>query len=328
MPLFLCWFLAVSFNVSAVVDANSPSNTNAPPDGSPWENVGQIGEASGTYIGGGWVLTASHVGSGSIILTGTTFSPDGTSIRLTNSDGTSTDLLLFHLATIPLLPSLALAPATPGAFSQIDMIGVGRIAGSAQTNFGPYTGFEWSVNGAKSWGNNKVNLGGTTTIDLGYGKLTTFVTDFTSPGTIGPGSQTSDEAQAATGDSGGGVFRPNGSNWELAGVVDAVQAQLNQPASTAAYGDKTYIADMATYRSEIIAVLTASPVPNLSISLSGGNAQVCWPDMGVNYNLEATATLTNPSWTPIGQNQFLTNGQVCAPVPLTSGLRYFRLQKP
>jgi hypothetical protein len=328
LPLLLacCW--AMCFDAHAIVDANSGSNTKAPSDGSPWGNVGAIVGASGVYIGGGWVLTVWHVGVGSINLSGTSFSPDGTFLRLTNSDGSPTDLILFHLVSAPPWPSLPLASVTPAAFSQIDMIGFGYIAGSAQTNFGVLTGFDWSAAPVKSWGNNKVNFGGTTAIDIGNGKLTTFTTDFTSPGTLGPTSQTSDEAQVATGDSGGGVFQLKGSVWQLAGVLDAEQNQVNQPDSTAAYGDKSYMADIATYRSEIVAVLNATPVPNLSLTRSGSNSLVCWLDTGVNYNLEATGSLDNPNWVPISQSQFSTNGQICVTVPDTSSFQFFRLQKP
>src|SRR5690348_5976400 len=76
-----------SFKSLAVVDANSAANTSAPPDGAPWDNVAGVNGASGVYLGGAWVLTASHVGYGSFAVGGSTFTPDGTTLRLTNSDG-------------------------------------------------------------------------------------------------------------------------------------------------------------------------------------------------------------------------------------------------
>ena len=315
------------FDAFAVVDANSASNTSAPTDGAPWNNVGEIGGASGVYIGGGWVLTAAHVGAANINLDNALFTYDGTSLRLTNSDGTQTDLVLFHLASFPPLPSLPLASTTPGPLSQVDMIGFGHFAGSTQTNFGLYSGFYFSASGAKSWGNNKVNVGGNTTWNIGFGNITGFVTDFTSPGTLGPTSQSSDEAQLAAGDSGGGAFQNTGSVWQLAGILDAEQNQVNQPASTAVYGDKSYMADIATYRSQIVAVLNASPVPGLTISATATNALICWPDMGVNYNLEASSSRNNPNWSAVSANQFSTNGQICVTLPTTNVARFFRLQR-
>ena len=331
LSLILALFIggwASSFEAFAVVDANSASNTNAPADGAPWDNVGSLNGASGVYLGGGWVLTASHVGLGSIALGTGIFTPDGTFLHLTNSDGSATDLVLFHLATMPAMPSLPLVTATPAAFTQIDMIGCGHIAGSAQTNFGLYSGFYWSAAPAKGWGNNKVNLGGTTTINIGFGNLTTFVCDFTSPGTLGPTSQTSDEAQDAAGDSGGGVFQNTGGKWQLAGILDAEGNQKNQASNTAVYGDETYMADIATYRSEILAVLAAQPVPNLSVSHSGSNALICWPDMGVAYNLQAASSPIASTWSTVSQTPFSTNGLVCVQVPDSSGWQFFRLQKP
>lgn len=324
----LATLCAVSFRAGAVVDANSSSNTNAPADGAPWLNVGEIGGGpSGVYLGGGWVLTASHVGVGSIVLVNSTFTPDGTSLRLTNADGTATDLVMFHLSAFPPLPSIPLVTSTPAAFAQIDMIGFGLIAGSAQTNFGAYSGFYWGAS-HKSWGNNKVNLGGVTTINAGYGNISVFATDFTAPGTIGPASQTSDEAQVAPGDSGGAAFQKVGSVWQLAGILDAEQFLVNQPGSTAVYGDKSYAADIATYRSQIEGVLSATPIPQVSIKSSGTNALVCWPDMGVSYTLQANNFLGKTGWTAVSQAQFSTNGQICTMVPNNGALQFFRLQKP
>lgn len=312
----------------AVVDANSTANTSAPTDAAPWNNVVGVNGASAVYLGGAWVLTASHVGYGSFVVGGSTFIPDGTTLRLTNSDGSGTDLLLFHLTSAPPLPSIPLVSSTPAALSQIDLIGFGHIAGSAQTNFGLYSGFYWSSGATRSWGNNKVNLGGTSVINAGYGNLTAFNCDFTSSGTPGPGSQTSDEAQASVGDSGGGVFQKNGSVWQLAGILDAEMNQVNQQPSTSVYGDKTYIADIATYQAQISAILAAQPVPNLSINWSGSNVLVSWPDNGINYNLLGASSPASGSWSAVSQSPLATNGMLYVSVPVSTGYRFFRLQKP
>ena len=332
LPTFLgCLLLAslVPFPAAAIVDANSASNTNAPADGSPWGNVGLIESgASGTYLGGGWVLTASHVGVGNIALSGATFAPDGTSLRLTNSDGSATDLILFHLTKNPPLPSLPLVTSTPAALSQIDLIGFGHIAGSVQTNIGSYTGFYWSDTGFKSWGNNKVNVGGTQVINIGFGNLTTFVMDFTAPGMLGLTAQTSDEAEVSAGDSGGAAFVKNGATWQLAGILDAEGVQNNQPASTAVYNDGTYAADIATYRNQIISVLNSSPVPSLSIVSSGTSGLVSWADTGVNYNLQSATIFNSSSWTSVSATRYSSNGLINVVLPETGGPRFLRLQHP
>lgn len=304
----------------AIVDANSRANTNAPTDGSPWTSVGRVNCCSGVYLGAGWVLTAWHVGAGNATFGGTLFPWDGSSLRLTNSDGSNTDMVMFRLRTLPPLPRMSLATTTPAASSQVDLIGCGHIAGSAQTNIGAYTGFYWSPNQLKSWGNNKVDSGGTTIINAGVGNVTVFSTSFSSS------RQTSDEAQAAAGDSGGGVFQKNGSTWQLVGMLDATGNLANQPSGTAVFNNLTYSADIATYRAQIVARIAAT-LPALSIKRSGANVMVCWPDTGVTYNLWINHNLSTTNWVPLAPALALTNGQFCALLPATNTAAYFRLQK-
>jgi len=326
--LFLCTWLILGsfgcFSLLAIVDANSPANTNAPPDGSPWDHVGTVNGASGIYVGNGWVLTAAHVGWGNYLLNGATYPFDGNSLRLTNADGTATDMVMFHLSPQPNLPSVVLATNTPSDYAQVDMIGYGKIAGSVETNIGSYRGFNCSVPGYKSWGNNKVNPGGAFLINAGLGNITVFATDFTSPGTPGLGSQTAYEAQGAAGDSGGGVFHQTVSGWELAGMIDAIGVYGDQPANTAVYTDETYLGDIATYRPQI-AAWRASTAPILSISSVGTTVQVCWPDTGMGYDLEAATSLLNPTWAAVALNPPASNGRVCVTVPASGSARFFRL---
>jgi hypothetical protein len=145
---------------------------------------------------------------------------------------------------------------------------------------------------------------------------------------LGPAGQTSDEAQVAPGDSGGGLFIKNGSVWQLAGVLDAEGTQVNQPGGTSVYGDQTYAADIATYRNEIYAVLSGGAVPPLTITRSGGDSRLAWPDMGVPYVPQASGSLANPSWMTLSQSQASTNGQIVVFVPDSGSSRLFRLQKP
>lgn len=308
----------------AIVDANSPANTNAPPDGAPWDHVGTVNGASGIYVGNGWVVGAGHVGWNNFLLNGTLYNFDGNALRLTNSDGSTTDMVMFHLAPPPNLPSLLLASNTPAAYSQVDMMGYGKIAGSAETTIGAYRGFYWSASGYKSWGNNRVKTGGAFVINAGAGNITVFTTDFSSPGTPAPGSQTTDEAQAAVGDSGGAVFHQTGSGWELAGMIDAIGTYGDQAANTAVYTDETYLGDIATYRAQI-AAWRASTAPILTISRVGTTIQICWPDTGAGYDLEAANSLSNPAWIVVALNPPASNGQVCVTQPATGSARFFRL---
>ncbi len=305
---------------SAIVDANSRANTNAPTDGSPWTSVGRVNCCSGVYLGAGWVLTTWHVGAGNANFGGTLFPWDGSSLRLTNSDGSNTDMVMFRLRTLPPLPRMSLATTTPAASSQVDLIGYGHIAGSVETNIGPYTGFYWSPTQLKSWGNNKVEPGGTKIIDAGVGNITVFSTSFSSS------RQTSNEAQAAAGDSGGGVFHKNGSTWQLVGVLNAIGTLANQPSGTAVYNNLTYSADIATYRAQIVARIAAT-LPAVSIKRSGANVMVCWPDTGVTYSLWRNHNLSTTNWVALAPALALTNGQFCALLPATNKTAFFRLQK-
>ncbi len=304
----------------AVVDANSAANTNAPTDGAPWSNVLEVNGASAVYIANGWVLTANHVGVADVLIGNTVYAHDGNSIRLTNANGTVTDLLLFHLAPVPPLAPVALVSSTPAASTAVDMIGYGLIAGSAQTSISGYTGFYWSQRAAQSWGNNKVDPGGAVNIDAGDGVVNVISTTFTAPGA----SQSSNEAQAAAGDSGGGVFQSTASGWQLAGTIVAVTQAV--PPNTAVYGDKTYAANIPTYRSQILSIINSTP-PYLTVGRSGTNVLLCWPNTGAAYTVQ---TATNPSatnWTSLTLTQTITNAQVCVSVPRTNPVSFFRLKK-
>ena len=318
-----CW---AHLGTYAIVDANSENNTSPPPDGAPWANVGTVNGASGIYIGAGWVLTAGHVGGGDINLLGTDYPWDGTLHWLTNSDGSFADGIVLRLRTVPALPRVPLVSSTPPAVSQVDMIGFGFRSGSAQTNFSlGTTGFYWSsASGIKSWGNNKLDPAPPVTVYDGFTNVIAFSTTFDGP----PAPlQTSDECQAGNGDSGGGVFYQNGSQWELAEMIVAIDEPLtNRPFNSAVYTDQTYALDIATYRDQIVTWLE-STIPRLSIVPSGTNIQLGWVDTGVSYQLQSTASLTVEKWTPLAATVSLTNGQFNAQTPITPDPRFFRLQK-
>ena len=85
---------------------------------------------------------------------------------------------------------------------------------------------------------------------------TAFVTDFDQPAT-GDWLTTS-EAQAVLGDSGGGVFAFDGT---LHGIVAAVSGS---DVTDAAFGEKTYFADIATYKTAIDTAIGYTLVPEPS----------------------------------------------------------------
>ena len=247
MPGVLLCTTATTF---AIVDANSTTNTSDPGGGVPWANVGSVNGGSGTYLGNGWVLTAAHVGAGPIAFDSGTFQPDGRVIRLSNPDTSLADILLYHLILTPGLTGSVVSSSTPAIGSLVDLVGYGRIRGSAEqsfsTEYGPKSGFYWSPNGTKSYGRNLIQTGVTTRTLLGVGSFRGFILDFTPP-----------DAQVATGDSGGAVFYKNSATWELAGMIEAL-ASFVYPLPASVYGDESWIMDLPTYKSQIDALVSST----------------------------------------------------------------------
>lgn len=274
------WF-GLSPAEAVVIDTlTGTGNTSAPSDDPGWANVGIRGIGTGVYLGGGWVLTASHVGGGEIVLgSGTYAMLSNSGFQLTNGGAAgktaATDLYMYRLTTDPGLPAISIGQAAPAVGSAVTLIGAGRDRGAfttwvINTSVSPYLWTETSVSPnaagyqelasrSMRWGTNAVSLVGWDSIDgLDVAGLRT---DFTFSQSY------SSEAQAAVGDSGGGVFRKNGSVWELAGIMLGVGTFSGQPANTAVFGNVTAIADLSVYRAQIMQVV---PEPGaITLALGG-----------------------------------------------------------
>jgi hypothetical protein len=204
--------------VSTPLAGDITTHEGAPASGAPWDNVLKIKRGSGVYIGAGWMLTARHVfasGSASVVYNGTTYNSDSNYILdlqdTFNIDDVpttgDTDLRLFRLnASIVDLSSLT----------------IGTVAGPPTTGPRPRNGDALTMIGyggdtidsrTKSWGTNNVEA-----VNQGFSILgrptTMFTTDYD--------TDTSGEGHAINGDSGGGVFHNNGSEWQIAGLMSAV----------------------------------------------------------------------------------------------------------
>ncbi len=290
-PQKLCLLAIVSLfampHALAVVVAggNGTQNTAAPTDDFGWVSVGRVYDTadgffiSGVYLGNGWMLSAYHglrdAGAtgfqfGTVILNGSNYSVNAaTALRLQNADTTLADLALFQLTTTPAgLTAPTLATTNPTDALSLTMMGNGPDRGASETHWNVNTGvnpWTWAETGGAGnargykwtpgqqslrWGTNNITAfsGGATTtpIDDGFGIITTFKTNFTN---------STDEAQAGGGDSGGGVFWKEGGNWVLGGIMLATAAYSGQPSSTSVYGDETYSANVATYSSQIASVI-------------------------------------------------------------------------
>jgi hypothetical protein len=80
------------------------------------------------------------------------------------------------------------------------------------------------------------------------------------------------------------------------------------------------------WSTQVTELLTATAMPELTITASSGTVSVCWPDIAIPVTLESTVNLTTPNWTPVTQNISSSAGQKCAILPTTGGSQFFRLR--
>lgn len=283
------WVLGIvalsSMSARAVVNISANVNNTAPSVVAPsfgyFGNVGQVnGSASGIYLGDGWVLTANHV-AGSLPATATFggiayATQPGTWQQIKNPTGmglsTYTDMVVFQLAAPLALPTVNLASVSPPTNDTMIMVGNGSIQEASPT-FWTQTVVPGNNNdiwtettqalanrvGYKTilpethqvrWGLNDVASASVASLNSGGQDVRYFTSSF-------DGGAYADEAQAVSGDSGGGAFVYNGSSWELAGMMFAVSTYDNQPggALTAILGQETAMEDIASYRNQIYAAI-------------------------------------------------------------------------
>lgn len=281
-----CLGFAVPASAVVIQTPTGSGNTTAPADDPGWASMGVRGVGTGVYLGDGWVLTASHVGEGDIVLSGTTYAAaPGTMVQLTNAGEagktTLTDLILYRLSTTPAgIAGVPIAAAAPAATTPTTMIGAGRDRGAftewtvnqsttpwtwtVVSSGGDFAGYQTLGTRAMRWGTNSIDAAGVWIAESDLSPpldVRCLATAFDAL----PGST---EAQAVYGDSGGGVFVKNGSQWELAGLILDVRGWSGQPdpGGTPVFGDITFAAELSFYRPQIMAIV---PEP---ASLSGAAA--------------------------------------------------------
>ena len=276
--------VAVPQSIAVVLNTeDGAGNTEAPENDPGFQNVGILNAGSGVYLGNGWVLTAAHVGAGSITLNGQEFDNivDQT-VQLTNSEGSgltpSTDLLLMRLRDEPDLPALRLGCRSVSINTDVTLIGGGRDRAEDLTRWNRESirgenndvwtlvsedddfnesGYFTEDTRTVRWGVSRVT-GTNFTADSGRGDVSSFQTDF-----FAPGSVVETSAQAVTGDSGGGVFQENGGVWELVGLIHAIGLKENQPqrAASAIFGGVTFLAELQDYADQIRSIADFEPEP-------------------------------------------------------------------
>jgi len=247
---------------AVIIDSgDGAGNIDPPPDFPWWHHVDQrLGGTSIIYLGNGWVLTARHVGMGSLLYGGTRYEPDPDTAVTFGDPDSPTDLIAFRLARGKPWPALRLmefAATTPVPGEEVLMIGNGRNRGrrlrDERQGANSPLGWGWSAGSKKRWGTNRV-AAPYQVIDHGDTSTLAFSTRFDSLFMAGA---TPHEAQAATGDSGGAVFKRRDANdpdseWVLAGVIFTVNHPNGGPLETALYGDYTHAADLSVLRDELI----------------------------------------------------------------------------
>jgi hypothetical protein len=265
------------------VNGTGSANTTAPFPVSGLNNVGIVNfnpASTAVYIGNRWALTAAHIGpaqnfpGATFTVGGNTFSID-TIHQFTNSDASSADLLAFHLTSTPNLSTLLLSTASPSVGTNIYTMGYGLTRSATMTvgtdGFLEYTEstpnvlrFGTSITSAPPTitGSTVSNNGTTEVINVGSGNTTIFSSTFTASTATGFNTSSS---LLSSGDSGGAVF---GTNNTLLGINDLLFGPGNQNANTAAYGDQSGFADIATYQGQIASV-TGVPEPGTLTFLVG-----------------------------------------------------------
>ncbi len=278
-----------------------------------FNNVARSGE-NGTvvYLGAGWALTANHVSlTSTITWAGQAYTVDTSSVtRLTNPDGSNTDLKMFKVNGDPPLPELftsfiASAPAS----GRVIMVGNGysssgehfwsinrnttpwtwtEIAEPANPNYNNYAGV--TVTGPRMirWGENTVHDTGLY-IPIGTVSVAGFTTRFDrQPYTNQPAL--ANEAQASSGDSGGAVFALEEGNWVLSGIMLATSGSASgQPSSTSLYGSITFIADLSVYRTQILAI---AGVVNRQLVYNNSSFDGNTPEVGTSEDAAIAAEKT------------------------------------
>ncbi|MCX7425898.1 MAG: hypothetical protein NTW96_09815 [Planctomycetia bacterium] len=283
----------------AVVVSTTIGNTSAPADDFGFNHIGKRNTTTAVYVGYGWMLTAAHVGPGSVILNGVDYDyVPGSARTLLDPMGTTTyaDLTLFEVRDqnqlTPRMAPLTISATRPSVHALVTMVGQGLDRDPNTYGWhvsGAYPGegtWIWSesyplplydtneLRGFKMlssrqirWGTNKVyDYLAQPLLDIS-GKATMLMkTSFDEDGTPY-------ESQVVAGDSGGGVFykRDLGGDrfqWELAGIIHFTsQTYPNEPGGTLmlthsvgnTYGMYSYSSDLAVYRDQILDIITPLP---------------------------------------------------------------------
>ncbi len=260
--------LAARAEALILIGDDESNNLVAPANGAPWDHVAFIGPGSGTgvYLGNGFLLTANHVGLGSIFLNGNTYSLDSSFGSGGAEQIGGADIKLLRIIGDPGLSALPIIGASDHDLNKASTLigwGVGRGATV------PNQGWQWGDASTEQerWGTN-VTLSTADTTSLAPAEA--LLTSFSRNG--GP-----EEAQLTLIDSGSGLFQQFGGVWKLAGTgVDVTTGGEalydNNPNTAGDQPDFSYFVRLTDYRDQINSVIATANVPEpgpTSLSLFG-----------------------------------------------------------
>ena len=229
-------------------------NTSAPQNDPGFGHVAIVNGLSAVYLQNGWLLTAYHVGSEPIELGGVTYElVPNSRTRILSTSSNPPDLALIKIVGDPGLSPLDLADSTPPLNSEVTLIGRGRSRGSA-TSYSGLDGWSWAFPFTIRWGTNRISDASTFVLDT-----QAFSMEFDPPTSS---DYTTHEASATIGDSGGAVFFEKPTGWTLAGIMFSINQTAGQPPQTTVYSNRTFAVDLATYRSEILSIISTPDCAN------------------------------------------------------------------
>ncbi|MGJ8642895.1 MAG: PEP-CTERM sorting domain-containing protein [Luteolibacter sp.] len=265
--LLLCIALSTSANAIILFGADNTANLSAPSGSAlPFDTVARVASGigvenggSGVHLGGGYMLTAAHIGNSelaSVTFDGSTFYTRDLSYIPTQIG--TTDMKIFKLNTTPTVGSVNLYTGSLEVVSGDGFLvgwGRGRADGSTiGANTVPVAGGGTPL--VKRWGTNDPTRelsGATYTVDSG-----TYTSNLLE--TVQGNSEGATEAAATPRDSGSGYFQEIGSIWYLTGLTSVISQQnpgnvtfgLDIPATgVLGTGDPNYFTKISSYASQI-----------------------------------------------------------------------------